>query len=87
MDKLAEYYFSVKSPASFSSAEALYNYAKKEKKLKVTLKQVKEWLQRYDVYTTTRMPRYKFPRLRTVSYGLWDLAQVKNAFFFIKIKK
>jgi len=80
MDRLAELYFSVSSPASFRGVKSLYDYAK-QKGLKVTQNQVKEWLSRFDAYTLHKPSRYKYPRLQTVSYSFMDLAQVHSIIF------
>ena len=53
-DKLTKYYFDIKSPASFSSLEELYDFAHKQKKLKLSKKQIEDWLRHFEVYTTTR---------------------------------
>jgi hypothetical protein len=78
VEDLSELYFSASEPSSFRGPKALYEAAKKHK-IPVTLRQVKEWLSRYDSYTLHKPIRYKHPRLRTVSYGFMDLVQADLA--------
>lgn len=76
---LGELYFSINNPASFRGAGALYAAAK-ARGLAVTFEQVKKWLSRFDTYTFHKPVRYKYPRLRTVSYSYMDLVQVCHFF-------
>lgn len=88
-------YYDPRHPASFSSALKLYKAAKSDGK-RITLKFIKRWLAKSDVYTTHRKVIRRFPRNKTVSSGLnvnWqsDLAQMEalsrenNSFKFLLI--
>ena len=49
---LASIYSDSKHPAGFSSFSTLYRFVRGEKNIKVSKKQVKDWLERQEVYTT-----------------------------------
>ena len=66
---LSEVYYDTKSPACFSSINAVYNEAKNRNK-KVTRKQVVEFLQKQPTYTKHKPARRKFARNKTVPIGL-----------------
>ncbi len=74
MEKLSELYFNPRSPAAFSSISDLYREVKK-RGIKITKKQVEQWLRGIDTFGITQTGRYKFKRLRTYSYCLFDLMQ------------
>ena len=80
---LNEIYFNPKHPSAFAGPVKVYNTLKKEN-VRVTLSQVKEWVQNQDAYSLLRPVRYRFQRQRIVTSGLddmWDadLAEVANS--------
>lgn len=62
---LKEIYFNPKNPAAFSGLEKVWNIIKKDKK--VSKKQLKQWLQTQDVYTSHVPAKRKFKRPKTIS--------------------
>ena len=67
---LTKIYFNPKHPASYQGLEKLYDQVKKEKKFKIKLKQIKEWLQEQDVYTLNKPIQKTFPRSRVIVSGI-----------------
>lgn len=62
-------YYTPDNPASFSSPEVLYYYAKKLKPL-ITREHVKNWLLSQDAYTMHRKIVHRFPRRKFISKGI-----------------
>ena len=54
-------------PSGFSSMKRLYDYAKKEGKFPISLREVKKWLSGNLVYTTHKSARKHFQRLHYIS--------------------
>ena len=80
---LKSIYFDVKSPASFTSPEKLYQIVKKQGKYIISRNKIKQWLREQDVYTLHRDLKRRFTRRKIVTSGVdvqWgaDLASVGN---------
>ena len=81
--KLSDIYHYSKSPASFGGEYRLYRAAR-EANLKVTRKQIKEYLATLPDYGLHKPQSHNFPRRKIISFGidwLWevDLAEMKKA--------
>ena len=79
---LNEIYFDPKQPSAFSGPKKVYD-ALLKRKIRVTLRQVEEWVKNQDAYSLLRPVRYRFNRQRVITSGLddmWDadLAEVGN---------
>ncbi len=57
------------SPASFSGASTLYKEARK-RKVKVTLKQVQDFLRSQKTYTIHHAAKIRFPKASLIAYSL-----------------
>lgn len=68
-DVLKNIYYDIKHPAS------LGGIAKLAKASRVSKLKAKKWLMTQDAYTLHKPVRYKFPRRKTLSYGIGDLIQ------------
>lgn len=80
---LTSVYFDPKRSGSFGGAEALYRDVKNENKLKLSRRQVREWLMKQDVYTLHKPVRRHFRRNRVIVGGIdeqWqmDLADMQS---------
>ncbi len=53
----------------------IYTEKLKKRGIKLTKKQVEQWLRGIDTFGITQTAQYKFKRLRTYSYCLFDLMQ------------
>lgn len=69
MDKLETIYYDISDSGGYAGITALYRSAR-EKGLKVTIKNVKDFLSRQDAYTLHKPARLKIRRNRTIVYGL-----------------
>ena len=84
MDKyLSSVYFDPKRPGSFGGAESLYRDVKDEGKIKLSRKEIREWLMRHDTYTLHKPARRNFKRNRVIGGGIdeeWqmDLADMQS---------
>ena len=79
---LNEIYFDPQQPSAFSGPRKVYN-ALVQRKVRVSLREVEEWVRNQDAYSLLRPVRYRFQRQRIVTSGLddmWDadLAEVGN---------
>ena len=79
---LNEIYYDPSNPASFSSATALYESVKGDG---IKLKEVKEWLEKQNVYTLHRKVVRKIPKRPQVisSYMdyLWDMDTMNMVYY------
>jgi len=71
MEKFEKLYYDPKHPGAYSG---LYSFAKNLGK-KVSKQKLKEWLMEQDSYTLHRPLRKKFPRNKTIVYGIDDTWQ------------
>ena len=76
---LKDLYYNVNSPAAFSSPRILYLIAKKKHKY-ITLKDVKNWLYKQDLYTRFRKCVGRFPRRKVLVRGPNIQAQIDLMF-------
>ena len=79
---LSQVYYDPSHSASFGGIDAVYRAAR-ERGIKTTRQQVKEWMQQQDTYTLHKPVRWKFPRGRVIVGGIdqqWqaDLADVSS---------
>lgn len=73
--KLSQIYYSPESPGSFQGAKKIYhiwNERGLSRKHKVTLQQIKEWLQDQRSYALNKPVRRNFPRAPVIVSGLFD---------------
>ena len=80
---LERIYFDPKHKGAFGGPEKLYQVVKKEGAFKLSLRDIRLWLQKQDAYSLHRPARYRFKRLHVITSGiddLWDadLADVSN---------
>ena len=78
---LESVYYNPKRSGSFGGVESLYRDVKEEGKLKLSRKQIRDWLLKQDTYTLHKPARRNFKRNRTIVSGideLWmmDLADI-----------
>ena len=73
--ELKKIYLDAKHPGSFGGAENLYQAAK-ENGVKVSRRQVKEFLQGQSTYTKHKPVRRKFPRNRVYAHGIDFIWQI-----------
>lgn len=69
-DYLENYYYDPKNPGSFSGLSALRRHVKKS-----YLKNLPSWIQSQNTYTLHRPARKKFPRNKTIVFGIDDTWQ------------
>lgn len=69
MDKLENIYYDVADSGGYVGIRGLYRSAR-EKGIKVTLKNVKEFLQNQDTYTLHKNTRWRYKRNKTIVYGI-----------------
>ena len=81
---LKETYYDPSQPGSFSAPYKLFKLAK-EKYPDIKLKQVKEFLQKQDVYTVFKEPRYRFKRNFTISHKI-DYTWQMDSLYMLKYK-
>ena len=73
---LSDIYFNPKHSASYSGVNKLYTFVKKDKKHKLSVKDIREWLSKQEGYSLQRHINRKFKRLKVVVSGIdnqWDL--------------
>ena len=73
---LTSVYYDPKRPGSFGGAESLYRDVKEEGKLKISRKQISDWLASQDTYTLHKPARRNFKRNRVIVGGIdeeWQL--------------
>ena len=80
---LESVYYNPKRSGSFGGVESLYRDVKEEGKLKLSRKQIRDWLLKQDTYTLHKPARRNFKRNRTIVSGideLWmmDLADMQS---------
>lgn len=63
---LSKLYGNPQKVGSLGGIQRLYNAVKKDGKYKITLKQLKKWLQSSDTYTLHKLPKRKFKRNRVI---------------------
>ncbi len=77
---LKNIFFNIEHPYSFSSPYVLWREAKKIN-ANITLKLVKEWLQKQKVYTLYRSVRTRFPRRKVITPGVQYQYQADLVYF------
>ena len=82
-DYLKAVYYDPSHPASFSGAEKLYRFLKKEGKSDLNRDEIKQWLTKQDSHTLYRRAKRRFKRRKIITSGVdtqWaaDLAYVDN---------
>ena len=65
---LQNIYYNTRHPASFSSAETLYNYIIENTDMKIPRKNIKIWLSKQESYTAHRPVRRTFKRPRVLAF-------------------
>ena len=80
---LESVYYNPKRSGSFGGVESLYRDVKEEGKLKLSRKQIRDWLLKQDTYTLHKPARHNFKRNCTIVSGideLWmmDLADMQS---------
>ena len=61
-DYFKKIYYDPSHPASYEGLNNLYNEVKKEKKFKISNKQIKEWLGKQDAYSLNKAVKRNFQR-------------------------
>ena len=72
---LENIYYNPAHPASYSGAQKLYRFVKKEGKHELSLKQIKEWLSSQETYTVYKSYPLKYATQKILPYKrdlLWD---------------
>lgn len=69
---LKEIYYNLQSGASFSGPVAVLRAAHEQGHKKITLKQVKDWLENQETYTLHKPAARSYPRNKTVVSGKDD---------------
>ena len=59
-DYLRHIYYDPSHPASYEGEKAVYNAVKREKKYKISHKQIREWLQNQDAYSLNKSVKRNF---------------------------
>ena len=77
-EKLRKNYLDVSLPGSLSGLGNFYR-ALKERKIKISRNELKEWLKTQDTYTRHIQAKKRFKRNRVIVYGLDDLWQIDLA--------
>ena len=75
-DYLKSIYYDSRHPAGFAGAAAVYNAVRAEGKYAISLKRIREWLQKQEAYNTFRPARKRFPRPKLVvndKDAQWDV--------------
>lgn len=79
---LEEIYFDPSHPGSFQNPQSLYKVIKKEKKFKITLKEIKNWLSTKNTYTLNKFVKRTFERNRVIVGGIDDQWDADLASFY-----
>ena len=78
---LEKIYFDPSHPASFKGPNKLYQVVVKEGKHKISLCQIRKWLQDQESYSLMKPVRRKIKRMRVIMMGLHDQYNVDLADF------
>ena len=74
-DYLRRIYYDPSHPASYEGEKAVYNAVRRERKYRISHKQIREWLQNQDAYSLNKSVKRNFPRGRIIVSGIddqWD---------------
>ena len=74
-DYLKRIYYDPSHPASYEGEKAVYNAVRRERKYKISHKQIREWLQNQDAYSLNKSVKSNFQRGRVIVSGIddqWD---------------
>jgi len=63
---LKDIYYNPKNAAAFSGPDKIYRFVKEENKFKLTRKNITDWIQSQENYTTNRLINYKFKRNKVI---------------------
>ena len=69
---LEKIYFDPSYPASFKGPNKLYQVVVKEGKHKISLSQIRKWLQDQELHSLMKPMRRKIKRMRVIMMGLYD---------------
>ena len=72
---LSQIYYTLKNAGSFSGPEGVFRAAKEQGVKKITMGQVKKWLQKQETYTLHKPARRRFPKNRVIFGGKDDQFQ------------
>ena len=80
---LSSIYLDPSQPASFGGLDAVYRAVKEKGKIKISRKQVQDWLTQQDVYTLHKPNRRHYKTSRVIVFGIdqqfqADLVDVQN---------
>lgn len=76
---LKKLYFDPRQPASFQSAYRLYKIVKEDNKHKLSLRDIKDWLQNYEAYSRNKLVKRNFQRNRVIVSGIDDQFEIDLA--------
>ena len=60
-DYLRCIYYDPSHPASYEGEKVVYNAVRRERKYKISHKQIREWLQNQDAYSLNKSVKKEFP--------------------------
>ena len=74
-DYLRHIYYNPSHPASYEGEKAVYNAVRRERKYKISHKQIREWLLNQDAYSLNKSVKRNFQRGCVIVSGIddqWD---------------
>ena len=71
-DYLRCIYYDPSHPVSYEGGKAVYNAVRRERKYKISHKQIREWLQNQDAYSLNKSVKRNFQRGCIIVSGIDD---------------